>query len=326
MKLTAIAIRNYKSVKELALRLGKFTVLVGRSDQGKSAIVQAIRDALTNPVGREMITKGRQEMAVGLIFDDGSSIRYTKEQAPGYRLRIRGKESVYDKVGRTVPQEVVVMARRWETEGVKPVLVCLQEQAEDPFLLGMSRAAGSRALDALDMKVFSEALTRCQSTLRKLSRDLNQVRQEEEDWRARKDALKEVPQLLNREKIARGRGEAILAVSAKVVSTKIPKEDLTMLRDWSIATMENVKLPRQPVGVADLLMVAVPTDLMLLPLDLSGVGKMLELVQSQGELEVVLAEKEEVESRLGVVTKELFSSGVCPLCGSVVKSGSCSCR
>src|SRR5579863_6808998 len=52
MRLTRIRIKNFRSVRELELELGETNVFVGPNNAGKSAILDALRIALTRKWGQ----------------------------------------------------------------------------------------------------------------------------------------------------------------------------------------------------------------------------------------------------------------------------------
>jgi len=55
----AIEIKNFQSIASLKFDIDGFTALVGRSNIGKSAIVRAIKNALTNPRGTDFVRHGK---------------------------------------------------------------------------------------------------------------------------------------------------------------------------------------------------------------------------------------------------------------------------
>jgi putative ATP-dependent endonuclease of OLD family len=52
MKITRLVIENFRSIRELELRLGDNTVLIGPNNAGKSAIIDAVRIVLTRRWGQ----------------------------------------------------------------------------------------------------------------------------------------------------------------------------------------------------------------------------------------------------------------------------------
>ena len=53
-----VTIRGFQSLEDIRFRMDRFTVLVGRSNIGKSAIVRALKAALTNATGTDFVRHG----------------------------------------------------------------------------------------------------------------------------------------------------------------------------------------------------------------------------------------------------------------------------
>ena len=68
--LNRLRIRNFQSLEDIDLELGQFTVIIGESDTGKSAIIRALKYALINKVGTGFIRHGEKQAAVELTFED----------------------------------------------------------------------------------------------------------------------------------------------------------------------------------------------------------------------------------------------------------------
>lgn len=90
MRLIKIEIENFQSIKKLAIDLGQYTVLVGTSNQGKTAIVRAIESVFTNPAGQSRIRKGASHCIVRLDFDDGTWVLWEKGKTSRYIVSMPG--------------------------------------------------------------------------------------------------------------------------------------------------------------------------------------------------------------------------------------------
>src|SRR3990172_7353929 len=85
--LSHVSLRNFQSWKELDLELGRITVIVGRGNAGKSALLRALKYALTNKGGDGFIRHGQEEAVVGMAIDDHTLIwRKTKGKGGEYEL------------------------------------------------------------------------------------------------------------------------------------------------------------------------------------------------------------------------------------------------
>lgn len=87
MRLTRIRIENFRSIKSLDLDLGETTVFIGQNNSGKTAILDAIRIALTRRWGQR--GTGFTEYDVHLATDEDDP-----KLSPGVLIEIRAEEVV----------------------------------------------------------------------------------------------------------------------------------------------------------------------------------------------------------------------------------------
>ena len=72
-KITKLEIRNFKSHKHTVVEFGDFTAILGATNDGKSAMLAALKWALYNtPSGTGFIRHGMALCMVEVSFDDGS--------------------------------------------------------------------------------------------------------------------------------------------------------------------------------------------------------------------------------------------------------------
>ena len=81
-----ISVRNYQSLYNVEVELGKFTVLYGNSDVGKSAFYRAIRGLLVGEVGDDFISVETNRAGVSIKEASGAEVVW---------LKSRGKSSTY---------------------------------------------------------------------------------------------------------------------------------------------------------------------------------------------------------------------------------------
>ena len=86
MRVTRIEIRNFRSIKHLVVDLGETTVFVGPNNAGKTAIMDALRIALTRRWGQR--GTGFTEYDVHLAGDDDDP-----KASPGVSIEIHAQES-----------------------------------------------------------------------------------------------------------------------------------------------------------------------------------------------------------------------------------------
>ena len=125
-----LRIKNFQSIGKADLDLSDFTLLVGPSNSGKTAVVRALAACLFNTPGTDYITKGESETAIQL--DDGKNkILYTKGKTSKYQIDEKG----YSAIGRGPFTEVEKLGYRdlnVEGASVRPQF---SFQHDPPFLV-----------------------------------------------------------------------------------------------------------------------------------------------------------------------------------------------
>ncbi len=101
-----VEVRNFQSLRNVTLPLGRFTVITGESSSGKSALLRALRAVASNISGTGAITRGCDTAAI--TVRTGSAV-ITLEHTRGswrYRLATANGEADFTKLNRAVPPEV----------------------------------------------------------------------------------------------------------------------------------------------------------------------------------------------------------------------------
>lgn len=146
-----VEVENFQSIERASFKIDGFTVLVGRSNIGKSALVRAIRNALTGAAGTDFVRHGpscerrlkdnkrckcqtRVRIAtpqLELVWEKGDAVnRYTV-------VRPGEAPVLYDKVDRGTP-EFLRPGFSPIKVGDDQVLLQVSEQFDPIFLLNMS--------------------------------------------------------------------------------------------------------------------------------------------------------------------------------------------
>jgi len=146
-----IRIKNYQSLKDVTLEPGKFTVIVGSSDVGKSAVIRAIKSVLINRTGQDFISHGAKQAAVALTFEDNSTVAWIKSDSATYKVKdVSGNVVEFVKTGRTVPDEVQETLRMGEISiGTDKIDINIHGQFDAPFLITETPALKARLLGEL---------------------------------------------------------------------------------------------------------------------------------------------------------------------------------
>lgn len=161
-----VQIDNFQSIEHAQLNIDRFTVIVGKSNIGKSAVVRAIKGALRNAEGTDFVRKGTKHTSVEL--DDGN----------GFHLIWRKGENVNDyeinsvpltKVGRGAPEEIQRAGYRdvIASTGKTRVSPQIADQFFPIFLLNESGAVTAEVIsDVSRLNVIQKATKDCKKDLR----------------------------------------------------------------------------------------------------------------------------------------------------------------
>jgi exonuclease SbcC len=199
-----LLIENFQSHERTELSFDDgLNVIVGASDQGKSAIIRALRWLLYNePRGSDFIRVGASQCRVTIELADGG--RVTRERTPSKnRYIVRrpdGDEQVYEGFGNSVPLEVS------EATGVAKVMLDedtetalhIGTQLEPPFLLAEPGSIKAKAIGRLNGVHIMDAATR--DTTRDLTRLSGEERNQREqlaDVEAELEQFSDLPYLEN---------------------------------------------------------------------------------------------------------------------------------
>lgn len=226
-KIKEIKIENFQSHEKTVIPFSDgFNVFVGASDQGKSAIIRALRWVLFNePRGSDFIRAGSSICRVKVTLEDDTTI--TRQRSAGtnrYILKKKGKkEEIFEGFGNSVPQEIITAhgIRKIDFDGETDTILNLGGQLQPPFLLDASGALKAKALGRINGVHFIDAAQR--DTVR----DLIKLQSREQELRRRqediKDALKQYDDLPDMEK-------TLKLATAKMQSIKESKERIEKLQ------------------------------------------------------------------------------------------------
>lgn len=166
-----IEVQNFQSIQHVKFRITGFTALVGRSNIGKSAIVRAVKTALTGAAGTDFVRHGptceRRERGrkkcrcqatvriktskIDMVWEKGDAInRYT--------VTAEGETTVYDKADRGTPPFLQPDFNQIKI-GDSQDLIQMSEQFSPVFLLNQSGPAVADVLsDVARLDDINEAM------------------------------------------------------------------------------------------------------------------------------------------------------------------------
>jgi len=155
MFIRKLEIKNFQCHEHLLFDLNEgVNAITGESDQGKSAIIRALRWLIFNkPDGQQYRKHGTKETVVRVVLDNGTAVARVRSSAINrYVLEIKGSETqVYDSFGRDIPEPIV------NAFGISPAVfsedvseeLSISKQFDGPFLLSASGIVKAQVLGTL---------------------------------------------------------------------------------------------------------------------------------------------------------------------------------
>lgn len=160
--MTKVTVNNFQSIKSIDFDIDGFTVIVGKNNIGKSAIIRAIDAALTNQVGDSYIRLGEKSTEVNIKRDD-IDIHWKKGDKSQYK--VNGES--YSNLNRAIPKPMSEAGFGTMEIGDEKVNPLIAHQFEPLFLLNRRGSVVTEVLSALyNFDKFSVADDLCQKELK----------------------------------------------------------------------------------------------------------------------------------------------------------------
>lgn len=145
-----IQIRDFQSISSLNLDLGNFTIIMGRSDIGKSAVIRAVRSLVENRGGSAFIRYGAKQAGVSLKLDPGEGIAWLKSGSATYKWYDGSQVQEFTKTGRSLPAEIADTLKLSGIDvGSEHVMPNFSGQFDPPFLVTETASTRARWLGEL---------------------------------------------------------------------------------------------------------------------------------------------------------------------------------
>jgi len=141
--LTRVEITDYQSLKRAAVPLGRFTVVTGPSNSGKSAVIRALRLLAFNARGTSYIRTGATSCKV-VAGGEGwvaGIVRSVTRGKDAYRLANGGDPQTYTKLAGSVPDDI--------TKALQLEDLNFAGQLDSPYLLTEAGTGIARTLGEL---------------------------------------------------------------------------------------------------------------------------------------------------------------------------------
>jgi DNA repair ATPase RecN len=173
--INSIRIKNFQSLHDVNVELGKLTVIVGASSSGKSAFTRALKAVASNQLDSDYITQGTKKAAVSVRTDTHTvTIERETNASSTYKVAaLGGKESSYTKLNRQVPTEITsILGITPSTKEVDSINFAGQFDA--PYLLKDGASNVARILGELtNVSTIFEAVKKANGKVKVASGVLN---------------------------------------------------------------------------------------------------------------------------------------------------------
>ena len=102
-----VIIKNFQSIEycELEIPEKHFTVIVGPSNIGKSAIRRALECVLYNKSDSSYVRNGKNSCEVEILFEDGTHFKWSRTKKGEVQYAVNGEN--FDKLAKSVPQSII---------------------------------------------------------------------------------------------------------------------------------------------------------------------------------------------------------------------------
>ena len=177
-----LRIKNFQALEDVDLEIDGFTVIVGRTNLGKSSIIRAIQGALNNKPGDSFVREGKTHCEVDIQCPE---MTLNWKKGGGFNdYEIDGE--LLQSVGHGPPPHIATKGFRELELSREDVNVQIADQFHPVFLLDPAQTSGSSAAEVIsDVGRLGEV----QSALVKAGKDRRQKRSTE---KVREQDLKQV--------------------------------------------------------------------------------------------------------------------------------------
>lgn len=160
--MTHITVKDFQSIGSIDFNIEGFTVIVGKNNIGKSAVIRAIDAALTNQIGDQYIRLGQKSTEV-MIERDTLSIQWKK----GDKSRYTVNGESFTNLNRAIPKPMIEAGfgtMEIDEQKINPLIA---HQFEPLFLLDKRGSVITEVLSAIyNLNRYSTADDLCQKDLK----------------------------------------------------------------------------------------------------------------------------------------------------------------
>lgn len=332
-----IEINNFQSHKNTVLEFDKgVNVICGESDNGKSAVIRAIRWVVENyPSGTEKINSNwnddfKKPLSVKLYTEKGYVERIRDKNRNGYNICKNGEEEIkLDAIGRGVPKEV--------TDFLNVSDVNFQFQLDPPYLITKTSGEASKYLNEIvHLDSIDKIMSIADSDKRQLSSEQKLV---EADIKKLEEELKNIEWVDEADNLCK-RTEKLYEIVNDIQSKQ--EELSTQINSYEELELSKVDLTEHNNLIKQIEDIVIPDVTELEDsisnydlygnqiVDLSEAIKLVNdidsiiisiIIQDTKELEDSISQYSELSNNVQQYEKELVElrdslPSICPLCGN----------
>ena len=164
--MTKVTIKNFQSIKHVDFEINGFTVIVGRNNVGKSAVIRAVDACLNNRVGKSFIRKGTKTAEVR-IQRDPLDVHWKKGEKTVYEVKQGdGEVKKFTSLNRDIPQPLTDAGFGKLEIGDLKLNLQLASQLKPLFLLDEPSNITDVLASLYNLNILSTADDLCQKDLK----------------------------------------------------------------------------------------------------------------------------------------------------------------
>jgi len=242
--MTKITIENFQSIKKVNFDIKGFTVIIGKNNIGKSAIIRAIEAALDNQTGDSFIRKGQKKTKV-IIDNEDITLQWEKSKTTA-TYEIKGYKETFSKLKGTVPKPIIKAGFQKMQIGNQKLFPLIASQFEPLFLINKPGSVVTEVLASLyQIDTLSTADDLCQkilksnkSLLKTRELDLKTVQEKLEKFKDFEEIKQIVLSLVEEEKRIQDLRKELTLIENYEEQLKTLTESLKRLR-----VIKDIKIP-----------------------------------------------------------------------------------
>lgn len=206
IQLVKVILHNFQSHDhtEIDLDVDSLIALLGESDQGKSAVLRAIKWVLYNePKGTDFIRQGESTCYATLIFSNGNKLtRQKTNSSSGFYETYDAKTGAtqkYTGFSHTIPMEVFNIHQMPKVHiGKEQVSFNIAEQLDGPFMLSQSASDRASIIGKITgVQVVDNAIQNVSKDISNIQKDIKSVERDLQDNDKELSQFSDIEQMKN---------------------------------------------------------------------------------------------------------------------------------